>query len=230
MPQCKARLVLLPLWLTCECYYQDNEALVHKNLAEFPLPLSVDWHSMQGSSGICSSLRYQRSLLLAAGFSIIIIVKYAFIFRQMMPGRIKLLTDITHNRKWHVMGCVCSAPMGVGTATYIYLDKVFRMGIWNGGNLVRTDLCLCQFLDTYIFNRLHFATERCCILNHCAELYYICASSVKKQNALGSLIECSSARGVTGFWGFLFVCFFFPFFVNWAAHLILQKGDLQFFF
>lgn len=157
--------------------------LVHKNLAEFPLP-------PLGSSGICSSLHYQRALLLlinfceqlwdsSAVFSIIIIVKYAFIFRQMMPVRIKLLTDITYNRKWHVMGCVCSAPMGVGTATYIYLDKVFRMGVWNGGNLVRTDLCLSQFLDTYIFNRLHFATERCCILNHCTELYYICASSVK---------------------------------------------------
>lgn len=58
---------------------------------------------------------------------------------------------------------------------------MFRLGVWNGGNLVRTDLCLSQFLDTYISNLLHFDTECHRILYHCAELYYICASSVEKK-------------------------------------------------
>lgn len=64
--------------------------------------------------------------------------------------------------------------------SHIYLDKVFHVGIWNWGILERTNLCLSQFLDTYIINLFHFATDCCCILNHCVELYYICTSSVSK--------------------------------------------------
>lgn len=79
----------------------------------------------------------------------------------------------------------------------IYLDKVFRTGVQDGGNLVRTDLCLSQYLDTYIFNLLHFATGCGCIPNRCMERYYIYTSSMKKNtkhNALGSLMDCSVAR------------------------------------
>lgn len=143
------------------------------------------------------------------------IVKYAFIFRyfcssRTTPERTKLLTDIICDRMWHLMVCVCvrvhvlvhlymRAPIDVRIA-FIYLAHVFRLGVWNGGNLVRTDLCLSQFLDAYIFNLLRFATDCrrccCCILNRRVDLYYICASSVllrrkNKQNVLGSLMECS---------------------------------------
>lgn len=144
----------------------------------------------------------------------------------MMPGRIKLLTDITHNWKWHVMGCVRTLrPWVWERPAYMCLEKMFCLGVWNGGNLVRTDLCLSQFLDTYISNLLHFDTERRRILNHCAELYYICASSVekkKKQNALGSLMECSSARGVTGLHFFLSFSVLFKKNKK-AAHLIWRE-------
>lgn len=79
------------------------------------------------------------------------------------------------------------------------LDKVFRTGVYDGGNLVRRDLCLSWYLDTYIFNLLRFTADCCYTLNRCMELYYICASSVfgkkkkKIQNALGSLMECCGA-------------------------------------
>lgn len=54
---------------------------------------------------------------------------------------------------------------------------------------MRRDLCLSQYLDTYIFNLPHVATD-CCM-----ELYYICAFSVQeKQKVLGFLMECSGAR------------------------------------
>lgn len=143
-----------------------------------------------------------------------LIVKYAFILlydarAHEIAHWYNLWQDVTFNGL-----CVCvrarllvhlymRAPIDVRIA-FIYLAQVFRSGVWNGGNLVRTDLCLSQFLDAYIFNLLRFATDCCCcccILNRHVDLYYICASvcfikkqKKKKQNVLGSLMECSRDR------------------------------------
>lgn len=51
----------------------------------------------------------------------------------------------------------------------------------------------------------------------CRPLLYLCIQCGKKRNALGSLMECSSARGVTGF-------YFLLFFFTWAAP-DLRRGN-----
>lgn len=54
-----------------------------------------------------------------------------------------------------VSACALAGPEDV-SASYVYLDKVFHSGFWNGSNLPRTDLRLVRFLDTCIFNLLQF--------------------------------------------------------------------------
>lgn len=75
----------------------------------------------------------------------------------MMPESTEFLPDIICDRMWHLILHVCLSVCvraADASASYVYLDKVFRLGVWDGSNLPRTDLRLVQFLDTCIFNLL----------------------------------------------------------------------------
>jgi len=93
-------------------------------------------------------------------------------------------------------GCVCG---------FAYIFRQIGGGggaVQDGGNdSVWRDRCLGQYLDTYIFDLFNlscFATGCGCILNCCAKVYYICASSVEEQNALCPLMYRSGGHGKSG--------------------------------
>lgn len=118
----------------------------------------------------------------------------AFIFRPaiflfwMMPESTKLHTDIICYRMWHLMlYCVRLSALALEACAHgrtyscIYLDKVFRMGVWDGSHLVRRELCLSQYADTYIFNPPPFRHRSLLHpkLLHGA-LLYLCIQCVRK--------------------------------------------------